>query len=150
MVAMIEKILVGIDGSEDSMKALTWASNHAAQTGAELFVVYVVTWDPELMQEVPTESFRQWQDSLTELLHGEWTARVRDLGIPYECVMVEAESAVTGLLRAAEQNEVDLLVLGARGRGAFTDRLLGSTTFKLTHHSPRPVVTVPSEWELKS
>lgn len=150
MATMIKKVLVGIDGSEDSLNALTWAANYAEDSGAALFVVYVLTWDQELMRDLPPSGFTQWRESLYRQLHNEWTTRVRDMGIPYECIMVEAENPVVGLLRVADQNEVDLLVVGARGRGAFTDRLLGSTSYKITHRSHRPVVTVPSEWELKS
>jgi nucleotide-binding universal stress UspA family protein len=43
----------------------------------------------------------------------------------------------------ARKANADLIVTGRRGRGGFTELLLGSTSHALTHHADRPLVIVP-------
>lgn len=65
------------------------------------------------------------------------------LDVEVEQVLVEGP-AVSAILRVAEDREVDLVVVGARGLGAVKRALLGSVSSALVHESDRPVLVVPS------
>jgi nucleotide-binding universal stress UspA family protein len=49
------------------------------------------------------------------------------------------------LLDIARRESADLVIVGSRGRGGFREMLLGGVGHHLTHHSPVPVVIVPSQ-----
>jgi hypothetical protein len=59
--------------------------------------------------------------------------------------VMSSEPARPALLRALEQGQYDLLVMGSRGRGAVRSVLLGSVSHYVLHHSPVPVLIVHAE-----
>lgn len=58
---------------------------------------------------------------------------------------MEDESPAAGLLAVARSESGDLLVLGSGGHGSIAGRILGSTSYRISHQSPVPVVIVPSD-----
>jgi nucleotide-binding universal stress UspA family protein len=71
---------------------------------------------------------------------------VRDAGVLCRCVLIEHETVDRGLLQVADQQGVELIVLGAHGGSRFSHRLLGAVTYKVSHAAHRPVVIVPVDW----
>jgi nucleotide-binding universal stress UspA family protein len=57
--------------------------------------------------------------------------------------MLVEGSAVTALLRVAEDEDADLVVVGSRGAGGFSDLHLGSTSHQVALYADRPVTIVP-------
>jgi len=136
----VKRILVGTDGSEHAQRAVRWAAELAAQTGAEVVAVHSVgllVTTPD--GPVPSTPFH---DRLRSQLEGEWTAELRGAGVPVRCRLVEG-SAVTALLQAAEDEAADLVVVGSRGAGGFSDLHLGSTSHQVALYADRPVTIVP-------
>jgi nucleotide-binding universal stress UspA family protein len=88
---------------------------------------------------VPSTAFH---DRLRKLLEGEWTDDLRAAGVPVQCRLMEG-SAVTALLRAAHDESADLVVVGSRGAGGFSDLQLGSTSHQVALYSDRPVTIIP-------
>jgi nucleotide-binding universal stress UspA family protein len=137
-------IIVGIDGSGHSHRALEWAISEAAARQAPLTVltVYraVVGYLGEPVQyagdaELTERALKEAQKETDEILNEFAGARPPSVTV----------RAVTGipaneLLAAAE--DADLLVVGARGAGGFKRLLLGSVSTQVTHHAPCPVVVV--------
>jgi nucleotide-binding universal stress UspA family protein len=76
------------------------------------------------------------------LLEGEWTEELRAAGVAVRC-RLEDGGAVTALLRAAEEEAADLIVVGSRGAGGFSDLHLGSTSHQVALYADRPVTIVP-------
>ena len=74
-------------------------------------------------------------------LEGEWTDELRAAGVPVRCRLEEGGS-VTALLRVAEDEGADLVVVGSRGSGGFSE-LLGSTSHQVALYADRPVTIVP-------
>jgi len=73
-----------------------------------------------------------------------WCQPLRHAGVPYRTYVVE-ESPAHALVRFAEREHADLLVVGAHDHGSFTDRLLGSVSYTVSHAAPCPVVIIPVE-----
>jgi nucleotide-binding universal stress UspA family protein len=136
----VKRILVGTDGSEHAQRAVRWAADLAAQTGAEVVATHAVgllVTTPE--GQLPSTSLH---DHLRKLLEGDWTEELRIAGVAVNCRLVEG-SAVTALLRAAEEESADLVVVGSRGAGGFSDLHLGSTSHQVALYADRPVTIIP-------
>lgn len=140
-------IIVGIDGSLHSRRALEWAVSEAAARRAPLTVLTVRQavagyWggpvpyveDPALVEQAFKEVQKETDDVLDELGAGSRP--------PSVTVRAVAGVPAAELLAAAEG--ADLLVVGARGAGGFARLLLGSVSTHVTHHAHCPVVVVPA------
>ncbi len=127
-------LVVGVDTSRESLMALDWALQLAARLDARIITVHSVG----LLEE---GGYRPHPD-LESLIH---EAR-RRLG-PSAATKVEIveEDGVPQdvVLRVAEREGADLIVVGSRGLGGAL-RQLGSTSEALISRSSRPVVVVPS------
>lgn len=135
------QIIVGVDGSEPSLKALEWAIVEAKLRSAELTIV--TTWSYPIMAGtpgdiVPEDSFKE----VCERIQAEALTVATDAGLTATGRIVRG-SAVTVLLEAAES--AGLLVVGSRGRGGFTGLLMGSVSNQLVHHAACPVLVVRSK-----
>ena len=138
-------ILVGLDGSHYSERALEWAAKEAAIRHAPLRVLAVHTvlvgWtgrgvpDPE-DDELVVRTKASAQELTDKVLAGIGSARP-------DGVTVEAVNGIPAdvLLRASE--DADMIVLGARGGGGFARLRLGSVSDQVAHHAHCPVVIIP-------
>jgi nucleotide-binding universal stress UspA family protein len=141
-------IIVGIDGSDHSRKALEWAVSEAAVRHAPLTVLTVHQavasfWtgpvespgDAELTSHAREIARKETDDVLGKL----------DEGSRPPSVTVEAVNGLPAeeLLRASAG--ADLVVVGSRGAGGFARLLLGSVSTQLTHHAHCPVVVIPAD-----
>jgi nucleotide-binding universal stress UspA family protein len=139
------RIVVGVDGSGGSRRALEWAVDEARLTGAEVDVVHAwhlpyVGAQPYTLTMVATD---EMEDAARRVLdHGVEGVDSRGLALPLEPILVEG-GASHWLLESAKG--ADLVVVGSRGRGGFSGLLLGSVSQQLMHHAGCPVVVVPSE-----
>src|ERR1039458_293696 len=131
-------IVVGVDGSEPSLKALRWAAQQARLTGATLRVLTtweVATgtgWVPTFPVDYdPQAVARQALDeAVTETLGA-------DPDVAVERIVKEGHAAPI-LLAAAK--DADLLVVGSHGHGAFAGMLIGSVSEHLVRHAPCAIV----------
>jgi nucleotide-binding universal stress UspA family protein len=139
---MIHKILVGVDGTEGSRRALEWTASRASELGAEVVAVLAVPPASRLMLSIPPLPIDpMW--SLREVFEHQWCRPLRDAGVGYRSVIVEDDPA-RGLVAVADREDTDLLVVGAHGHGSLADRLLGSTSYTVSHRAHCPVVVIPS------
>jgi nucleotide-binding universal stress UspA family protein len=142
-------IIVGIDGSDHSLRALEWAIGEAAIRQTPLTVTTAIQQPapgyggyhvPYLGEEDVIEQARKMAQVETE--------QALDKAGPGSrppSVSVQAVSGLPGeaLLEAAEG--ADMLVVGSRGIGGFKRLLLGSVGVQVTHHAHCPVVVIPAE-----
>jgi nucleotide-binding universal stress UspA family protein len=138
-------ILVEVDDSTAAARALAWAALQAGPDG-EVLAVHVLTYSEQLWRDLPPTGLTAWREKLRNDLEGPWTAPLRDAGVRYRPLVVEDDSVEHALLRVADGEPVDVIVLGARGHANLTERLLGAVTYKVAHLTRRPVVIVPTEW----
>ena len=137
------RIVVGVDSSPGSKTALRWALNQARTSGAA--VEAVTAWqDPTVYDGwVPTPVDGDAIATSAESALANTVVEVRenrDQPVDVRITVVEGP-AVQVLLAAAKGAE--LLVVGSRGRGAFTGMVLGSVSQHCVQHSPCAVAVIP-------
>jgi nucleotide-binding universal stress UspA family protein len=134
-------VVVGVDGSEASSKALTWAAQEARLRRAILRVVH--SWEFPVYDNltyVPDIGYddiaRAAEDSLaTQLVDVLGTEP--DLTVERHVTQSSAAQAILELSKDAE-----LVVVGSRGRGGFAGLLLGSVSTHVMHHATCAAVIV--------
>jgi nucleotide-binding universal stress UspA family protein len=137
-----KRIVVGVDGSESSERALVFALDEGRLRDWEVEVVHA--WFFPAMAYFPYAPTPRLCEADIEAAGAEVLDRALALantaGARVTRRLVMGGSAPT-LLEAAAS--ADLLVLGTRGHGGFAGLLLGSTSQHCAHHPPCPVVIVP-------
>jgi nucleotide-binding universal stress UspA family protein len=133
------RIVVGVDGSDGSARAVAWCVELGRVLDAEVTAVYS---ERVLAEWVRHSDPRSWYRKARHDVD-EWAAPLRDAGLRGRAI-VEEQDPVTGLTDAALGEGADLLVVGSHGRGGVTGLRLGSTALKVLHHGALPVVLVPS------
>lgn len=136
---MTRQIVVGIDGSERSQRALEWAASEAETRGARLVVVHAWQVPANAYGAFPAGSVDRgvFESAAAETLRRSLEA----VDLPDLEERLVQGSAVTALLDAAEGAE--LIVLGASRRSGLGELLLGSTSRDVTRRTATPVVLVP-------
>ncbi|MFO8075826.1 MAG: universal stress protein [Actinomycetota bacterium] len=140
-------IVVGVDESEGSRKALEWAAEQAAARNGKLILVHAYQVlagyqpDPEKSDtggtgETPVEE--ETRKAAETFLKGLVAELPDDLEV--ETVVTKGRSSEV-LLEHAEG--ADVIAVGSRGRGGFTGLLLGSVSQQVVQHASCPVVVVP-------
>ena len=139
-------IVVGVDGSPPSLRALRYALDEAALRGSKVRALhawsipyapvatapFVVVADmPELEQSVRAHAERVLDEALQQVEVPE--------GVEVEQEVAQGD-ATHALIRSAEGAE--LLVVGSRGTGGFADLRLGSVSTQCAQHAKCPVVIV--------
>ncbi len=140
-IGPVRRLLVGFDGSPNAEAALRWAVDFAGR-GSTVVVVWV--WDATPLT-VGSDAFffPDASDLAAERFH-HLVEPVEELAVAAG-VTIEREF-VRGTPRAAlsaHADEVDLVVVGARGHGAVGAALLGSVSTWLLHHVHRPIAVIP-------
>jgi len=139
-----ELVVVGVDGSAESVQALHWAARYATATGAR--VRALLAWHypaaagqapvgvaPEAIRgETEAQMNQTLDEAIAKVYAGQDVAGV-EKGLAYG-------HPAQALIEAS--GEADLLVVGHRGHGAFTGMLLGSVGIHCVTHASCPVVVV--------
>lgn len=138
-------VVVGVDGSADSERALGFAFATAAEMGEPLVAVHAWTevgvdgaWSllaapadhtkvTEVKRRLLAEQVTAWREKFPAVAVTERVVRDRP---------------VRGLLAVAAELHARLLVVGSRGQGPATGMMLGSTSWSLLHHAECPVAVV--------
>ena len=135
---MTDVVVVGVDGSEGSLRALRWAAKEARIRGARLRLVrawsYVDQPEGNFDPSYDEEAARRVVDESVSSLGTD------SAGLEIERRVV-CDLPARALLDAAA--DADLLVVGSRGLGGFQGLLLGSVSQQVAHHAPCPIVIVP-------
>ncbi|MHA4773411.1 universal stress protein [Streptomyces sp. MSC1_001] len=135
-------VVVGVDGSDHSLRALEWALSAAEHLGSPLVVAHVRS-DALQLGAARIASLGP-SPELPDTVVGAVQAVVEKRGHALPVVYESLDGSVTDALPAAAR-DARLLVTGSRGRGGFASLLLGSTSRTLAATAPCPLVVVPHE-----
>ena len=136
-----DQVVVGVDGSDLSSRAVDFAFTYAARHGLGVRAVLVYQWPAtsghRLTLRYATGDLRQDQTQLlTDVLAGSGDKYPE---VPVQGRVLHGQPAE---VLVAESAGAALTVVGSRGRGGFTGLLLGSTSQSVLQHAPVPVAVV--------
>jgi nucleotide-binding universal stress UspA family protein len=139
----MQKIVVGIDGSEPSKNALRWAVEDARARGAEVIALHAYEEPAPVLDAAPATPI-DLPGLVTELYEGalRFVAEVVDEVVGKSVSVDVAPIAVEGLAARAlldASRDADLLVVGSHGHGV-SGLLLGSVSLECAQHAFCPVL----------
>lgn len=145
---MFHKILVAIDGSDDAHRGLREAIDLARSNRAQLTILSVCPKPTSLMvggPVVPPIDVRVIEEAMKAEHERLLEDAISEVPEDVSVVRVMAEGApARAILELAARGDYDLIVLGSRGRGDVSAMVLGSVSHQVLHHSPIPVLVIPS------
>jgi predicted unusual protein kinase regulating ubiquinone biosynthesis (AarF/ABC1/UbiB family)/nucleotide-binding universal stress UspA family protein len=133
--------MVGPDRSKTADRAVLWAAQFAERYGAELFVVQVI-----LPQHPSTTEFGAAEHTRAAVANEELGNFVRQIaGERGHSLAVNDSDPASAILRAAEREAVDVLVVGNSGMAGRKQFLLGNVPNRISHNSPCTVIIVNTQ-----
>ncbi len=143
---MFSRILVAVDGSPFAEKALVHALDLSKKYEARLLIVHVVlrrfyAVTPSEAGVLATTVFVKEMESEGKKIIEKSDEFAKEAGVPHECRLVQGVPA-DEIVRLAQLEKVDLIVLGSRGLTEVRAFLLGSVSDKVTHHAKCPVLII--------
>jgi nucleotide-binding universal stress UspA family protein len=140
-------VVVGVDGSEQSLVAVDLAVRHASRRHLPLRVVHAFTW-PYMgtvpMAPAPIEMPDSTLHAEAERILKEGVARAHRIG-PDLHVTSEVVTGAPGAVLVEESRDAAAVVVGDRGLGGFTGLLVGSVAVQLVSHGEAPVLVARGE-----
>ncbi|MGQ0434341.1 MAG: universal stress protein [Microthrixaceae bacterium] len=143
---LLRVLLVGVDGSDGSRRALEMDAQLAVAVGAHVVAVHVLTYNHEFVRDLTPDTMHTWRRDLQHDLETGWVEPLLARGVEHRCLLLEGDSPAAGLLEAVESEDADVLIVGANGHGNLAERMLGGVSYRVTHRSPQPVIVVPADW----
>lgn len=134
------KILMAFDNSEQSIKALGNAVKMAKLENAELILMNVYPDFPEDEGGLKQASAKLMQLSEKTIASGK--ARAEKAGVVVNTVIEAGYSAAENIIRFADKNNVDLIVMGHKSKTGMERLLVGSVAAKVVTYAPCSVLVV--------
>ena len=134
-------IVVGVDGSEPSLRACDWAADEAALRGVPLRVVYASLWEhyegTSIAEDLAKPDEQVMAEDIVDTAARRARRRQPELDVSVEVLAEEPEYALV-----RESRSASLLVTGTRGRSGLAEALLGSVSLIVAGHAQCPMVVV--------
>ena len=139
------RIAIAVDGSENSLRAVREAvtiSNALKQTPELLLLnVHLSALISPVAKGIDRHQIEQYMDQIAEEELKDAKKILAEAGLSFTVIKGHGEVAAT-ILDIVKKQNLDLLVVGGKGRSSISDLILGSVTTKLISHSPVPVLVV--------
>lgn len=140
---MFKKILVAIDGSDMSNKAVEIALNMALEQKSKITFIHVgklLAIPDGMILDSIDELYESIRKNGQELLkRGKWLADSNVIDV--ETIYAEGDPA-SEIIKVAKEGMYQLIVLGSRGLGSFKELMLGSVSHRVSQIAPCPVLIV--------
>ena len=147
----MKNLLVAVDFSDVTDRVVAAAEQMARAFGAKIWLLHVVPEVPPVasLGEVPfqwpaveaelPERFPEEQHQMQVLLFG-----LKDKGLNAESLLIRG-SAIVEILAMAEQYQIDMILMGSHGHGAWYELVVGTVSEGVLHRATCPTLIVPSE-----
>ncbi len=140
----VKKIMVPYDFSANAEKAISHAAFIASILKADLYLVHVIN-KSELVDIIlpilKLKSNKVVVDLVNQRLSDVCTKIRKEYGVIPKPI-VSTGNITTEIVNLAEENNVDLIIMGTQGKDSKSDLFLGSTAYRLVTKAPMPVMTV--------
>ena len=138
------RILIATDGSETANEAAAFGMEMVGCSGAKIYAVYVIDTTPYRSVSLDKIWSKETLDEFERAGH-EATSYVERIG---KAAGVEVESRVLRghpvekIINFAEDNNIDMIIIGSLGKGGYERFVLGSVSEKVVSHAKVPVLVV--------
>ena len=151
---MIRNILVAVDGSENSNRAVAYGAWLAKNLGAQLLLLHVVAKPggmgiPEALRRynqiehvLATEADMLREAAQLILDHAKGIAE--STGAEEIQTLIQEGDPAARVISSSEEHDIDLIIMGRRGLSDLAGLLMGSVSHKVAQLSPCPCLTVPT------
>ena len=143
---MNDVLVVGFDDTEQAHRAVEFAAERAAKSGASLHLVFVVEWSPYSFHtpEELAERHKRREEELERAneIIAPIMKKLSDAGVTATCEARHGHAAELLSSIATEKNACQLII-GRTGGSSFAQRLLGGVAITLAQVSPVPLTIVP-------
>ncbi len=152
----VSRILVAVDGSKNSDKAVGLGIDMAKKWNAEIHLIHVMDIAPSGELLMPDVSFYKrpesedvkgpgvgvYYDKICEQIIVSAERRMRKAGIKKVNTICVAGNPADEIIKVAKKNKVDLIIMGNRGKGRFSKAIMGSVSTKVCNFSENTCITV--------
>ena len=140
---MFSRILVPVDGSDNSYRALDAALLLSEKLGAEVTAIHVIE-DIPVSYVVSEKLLREIVDAYkreNQLILSNCSEIATKKGLVINTKILQGNPGST-ILDYCEKEKYDIIIMGSRGMGKFKELVLGSVSNKVLHHSSCPVMII--------
>ena len=140
------KVLVSIDGSKHSSKAIDYLIKNSAMfegKGSGLIVLHVQPdiIPPEVTQYIPKKSITDWYTDQGKTAVKAAVSKLDKVGINYKLINKVGHVADT-ILAEAKTSKADMIVMGSHGRSSLMNLIMGSIATQVLSQAKQPVLIV--------
>lgn len=143
----MSEILIGVDGSDHSRRAVEFAVARAHERDGSVAIVHVIAWSP-FSFNTPTENEHRHAQkaaeisAATEQVIDPLAALVKEAGVPFEVFVIHGDPVDT-IIKLVGERHSDHIVVGRTGDSRVRQAIFGSTPAHLVQEAPVPVTVVP-------
>jgi nucleotide-binding universal stress UspA family protein len=138
---LFEKILVPLDGSDHSIKALKMAIQIALKFSGKITLIHVYSIGGLTVSPTPVREFIEAIRKVGASILTDGEKQVKAEGVQVETLLIEGH-AVEQIVKTCREKNFDLIVMGARGLSKMKEMFLGSVSDGVTRHACCPVLVV--------
>ncbi len=138
---MISKILLATDGSAHSERALNYARYLAQELGAEVVVFNAYHYLPDYVSPSTAEELLRGAREAAQAIVDRAASELEPAGILVKAMIAQG-TAAEEILRLADEEGCDMIVVGSRGAGEVAGMLIGSVSQRVATHAKKPVLIV--------
>ena len=138
---LFEKILVPLDGSEHSIRALKMAVQIAQKFNGKITLIHVYSIGGLAISPTPVYEFIEAIRHVGASILADGEKRGKAEGVQAETLLIEGH-AVEQIVKTCGEGKFDLIIMGARGLSKIQEMLLGSVSDGVTRHACCPVLVV--------
>ena len=136
---MYERLLVAVDHSEVSDRAIAAATDIASLSKGKVWVLHLREREFGRVGRAPTESDEEARESVTQGVEALIQAGIDAQGEVREALYGHAAREI---VEDAKKHDAGVIIMGSRGRSDIAGLVLGSTAHKVIHLTDRPVLVV--------
>ncbi|MEJ5301552.1 MAG: universal stress protein [Thermodesulforhabdaceae bacterium] len=148
----IRNILIPVDFSENSQRAVEYGLFMAKVNGAKVYMMHVIS--QRIVDAIHELSVKGYKGDFVEIMKSVRQDREKDMrslvassmadGLEIEFILKEGKPG-SEIMETVKEIKPDLIVIGHQGRSALGSFLLGSVAQYVLNHAPCPILVIPSE-----